>query len=222
MLTHRIYHQVSFRHLRGKRSTVVVEDEPFNNQVYKTSGRHQLAKTGYWTAGDEQRLTLMCWNQLSQTENVACNSYFHLRPKVWKVYLKMYNWEFVRDNKEHVEIRPIGLLCKHWQQLRPKHSFLSLQQKLLEGVKLDLAVSGKQATCVWLTTQIWCQQITGALFMLELSVWMLSYVFWRIKFQKKHSLNKLRGLAAGPQTIVYVADQQPAKYKRAAQLDMFV
>lgn len=104
-------------------------------------------------------------------------------------------------------------LCKYSEQLMPKHSSLSLLQKPLEGVKLNLAISGKQETCVWLTTQILCQQITRAFFsMPELSLWMLPNVYWKNNLSERRfrqrevakSQNQWRILpnTAGLQTIV--------------------
>lgn len=58
-------------------------------------------------------------------------------------------------------------LCKSGcgkEQLMQEHSSLSLSQKLSDGVKPNLAISGKQTTSVWLTTWILCQQTTQAFF----------------------------------------------------------
>lgn len=122
-------------------------------------------------------------------------------------YLLVYNGVFCCDNTLQAKIRYTSLLnqkifihssplCKYSEQLMSKHSSPSLLRKPLGGVKLNLAVSEKQATCVWLTTQILCQQITRAFFwMLELSVWMLPNVYWKITYLKggtRSGINKVK------------------------------
>lgn len=100
-LTHRIYHQESF--------TVVVEHEPFNDQLYKTSGRYRWAKTDIGlqaassAAWDTACITSIRWTKthsdvLKPTQpNRTCCMWlmFHtyLRLKVLKVYFKIYKWE---------------------------------------------------------------------------------------------------------------------------------